>query len=326
MLSTIEKDRFKYKQAFDIVKNLSQDPQEAYNSLTHTILRDTNDPLQKSYIWMDDNFYTNDFVHKWILDVGCGLGPFVLRQEQKGNKVIGLDFYKTKVNALQKIKDYFPEKNFWVYEGSVYHIPFHNKWFDSCHSIMMIEHLTSPAEGLLEMCRSAKVVTGIIHMGNNEEESPYHQYFYTPEKVKEIFDYIFEEYKIEWIDNIICACFIGKPKQIINYTVDEEILSEFLNEKVKVVSIEADNVDINKVEQQAYMRRSIVDDYKRCLELGGNDSLYLFENPISPIKVIYKSWIDSYKIFGDGSHRINALKEFGGINKLRMIVTTLEKK
>lgn len=327
MLSTIEKDRFKYKQSFDIVNSYPQDPQEAYDTLTHVISKDTADPLQKSYLWMDDNFYNNDFVNKWILDAGCGLGPFVLRQEKRGNKVIGVDFYKAKVNYLQKIKDYFPEKNFHVYESSIYRLPFYGKWFDSCHSIMMIEHLTEPGGGLKEMCKSAKMVTGIIHMGLNKEESPYHQYFYTPEKVNDILAPVFETYKVEWIDDLICACFIGKPKKEFSATTifNNKYISNMINMNVVVDTVEAQDVCINKVENQPYLRREIVDDYLQCLDTAGEDVLYFFENPFTPIKVIYKPWEDSYQILGDGTHRINALKEFGYFKTIRMMVTTLQK-
>ncbi len=328
--SFYKKENLKYDQAFVITADAEKELQTKgiegwYHGFMQPFNPNTTNPLEKAFVWMDQNYYSN-LKGKWILDAGCGLGWWAMKMESRDNTVVGIDMYKCKIQFAQKFKEYFPMKKFSFYEGSIYRMPFHPKWFDICHSCSVIEHLTTPFSGVIVMGASAREVTGIIHMGPNPEESPLHTYFYDDRKVVEILDWCFDNYRVDYIyddkGNYIFALFIATPKKMV--PSPNEICSQIFGAPLSIVDIQAEYIPMENIDVLPPMMPELVDNYVACLEEGG---IELFENPILPI-ILVQSPLEldpnRYRLFGDGTHRINALKKYGKIEKIRAMVLTVQ--
>ena len=321
--SFYKRDILKYDQAFVIAADAEKQIQEKgmegwYNGFMQPFNPNTTNPLEQAFIWIDDNYYAN-LKDKWILDVGCGLGWWAMKMESRGNTVIGVDMYKCKIQIAQKFKEYFPKKKFSFYEGNIYCLPFSPKWFDVCHSCAVIEHLTTPFSGGNTMANAAREVTGIIHMGRNPEESPLHDYFYDERKVEEFLDWCFETHRVDFIydgDDFIFAMFVAQTRKIVPY--HDDLCSTIFGSPIDVVDVQAEYVPVENIDVTPPMMPELVDNYVACLEDGG---IELFENPILPISLVQNPAIPGrYRTYGDGTHRTNALKKYGKIEKIRAIV------
>lgn len=319
-----EKNLLKHRQALTIVAEAEKlSPEEFYNCAVH-LDRETEDILQRCYVQLQNKIY-DGMQDKWILDVGCGLGPFTLRMESYGHTVVGLDLYKAKINFCQRLKDAFPTKRFWFHEGTAYRMPFFDQWFDVAHTTMVIEHLQDPLTGLQEIGRVAKLVTGIIHMGKDKDESPLHQYFYKPQDVLTLLDACFADYEIYWLDGNVCAIFAGTPRVGLPLRLGQEyaekMITTLMHREIQIKSFGPERVPIAKIARQAHSRMDIVEDYLACLQ---KNDLSLFESPILPIRLVYIPWADTYQVFGDGVHRVAALHLQENIKTVRAMVTRLE--
>lgn len=82
-----------------------------------------------------------------ILDVGCGIGEFVLQDKKR---IIGLDHNKDSLKLCKK-------KNLNVVYGEVTKLPFKDNSFDGVHCAHVIEHLF-PKEAYLMLAETGRVL------------------------------------------------------------------------------------------------------------------------------------------------------------------------
>lgn len=122
-----------------------------------------------------------------IVELGCGMSPFLNKARKNFKRVVGLDFStRTIIEARNK----FPKVDY-IYGDST-KSPFKDKEFDVSVAGEMIEHLENPRELVDEMKRITKkrIIISSAHMEYNDPE---HLWIIEPED--------FPEAKAEWIES-----------------------------------------------------------------------------------------------------------------------------
>ncbi len=249
---------------------------------------ESNSPLEVCYGWLMKEYYL-DHANKeeYFLDVGCGTGKTVLRMERYGYIATGIEPSAPRLHFCHKLQRIYKNKNIRFYAGIGERLPFCGKWFDVVHSTMVLEMARAPITILAEMLRVGKVVTGIIHMGD-QEGSPHHSWHMTEERIVTDLDWLKNtsgviDYKVAYFNkgHARCAAFI--------------IFTKFNKEPRRV--------PVSKLTAASSMVKEWEDSYyEALLEYG----VSIVEDPVMPIVVIKKG--DSYHIAQDGVHRVNALK------------------
>jgi SAM-dependent methyltransferase len=80
-----------------------------------------------------------------VLDIGCGLGHFL----QVYRQAVGMDINRHCV-------EYCLARGFKCLQGSIYHIPFPNGFFDGIVVSHVLEHLDDPDTAVVEVSRALK--------------------------------------------------------------------------------------------------------------------------------------------------------------------------
>ena len=320
------------KEIVDIATKELQElgPEEYYKKIV-SINPNTTDELQRAKQWI----YKNVFNYKKIghvLDAGCGIGEDVYRFEKFGNKVLGIDKSKRKMDFLLNLMKIYPSKWAFFLEASVLSMPFFNKWFDVCYSSMVVEHLMSPIDGLKEMARVARNVCGIIHMGEKEEDNPYHAHFLQIDDVKYYLDDVLKPgYKLEILDKYVFAMFYGeaKCKGFEEPMEFGRMLSEDLgvsSTKWYVVNSYCKDVEVQNIvsvfSPNNESQEKIVEEYVSCIKMFGH---VIVEDASYPIRLI-KFPDGSYRVWKDGSHRVCALKQVPEVKSVRAFVIEIKEK
>jgi len=81
----------------------------------------------------------------FVLEGGCGLGPYAVYYKNQGYKIIGLDY---NFNPLLKIKEFKPAMP--LVNGDVAKLPFKNNAFGAYLSLGVIEHFTEGPSGAIK--------------------------------------------------------------------------------------------------------------------------------------------------------------------------------
>lgn len=102
-----------------------------------------------------------------ILELGCGLSPFLDRARDNFKHCVGIDFSE---ETLKKARKEFPNVSY--YHSSAISTPFPENYFDVCVAGELIEHLEEPNKLLTEMIRIAKrkVIISTAKMEYNDPE------------------------------------------------------------------------------------------------------------------------------------------------------------
>lgn len=82
-----------------------------------------------------------DWNDKKILDAGCGIGFFSRYFEERGAKVIGIDFSKNMINVA---RENAPNSDFIV--GSLISLPFDNEIFDFIYTSSVLIRIVEDKE------------------------------------------------------------------------------------------------------------------------------------------------------------------------------------
>jgi len=195
-----------------------------------------------------------------------------------------------------------------------------------------LEHMRSPQNGLQEMGRVAKKVCGIVHMGQKADDNIYHTRFLHIVSVKHLLDTSLKSgYVLETIDEYVFAVFYGesgvdKKSRPSNetYLCDiEKILdlepNRWVIDKQGMTMVSLDKIEETFVPGSAFSER-VVEDYVSCYRMFGLGGVV----ELSPIRLVHYSNLDVYRVCGDGSHRICALKRLGTIKEIEAFVIVLK--
>lgn len=91
-----------------------------------------------------------DFKDKKILDVGCGLGTFMIQFKKYSNEVYGIEYDQDKVDKA------FPEVKSNIVQGEAEHLPYPESSFDIVFSHEVLEHVNNDREAVEEAFRVLK--------------------------------------------------------------------------------------------------------------------------------------------------------------------------
>ena len=310
MINIGKKDEVREQQAIEISKDTlnklnSLGKDKFYEEWSKEINLDTQDPLEKCYVWLMKKYYLDhSYKDEYLLDVGCGVAPFLFKMEKKGYISIGLEQSIPKLNVCYALRNIFKDKKIYFYPGVGERLPFCEKWFDVVNSTMVLEHTRGPMALIGNMLRVSKLVTGIIHQ-DDQIGSPYHSWHMIDKKVLDLFNQIKNsgliiKYDIEYFneEHSRCCAFILYPNPDI---------SNVNCEYIDVQKIEGP-ISLEKEWEQSY--------YEAILEYGKK----IVEDPVLPI--IVKPTKDGYILAGDGIHRVNALKRTS-IEKIRVAINKI---
>jgi ubiquinone/menaquinone biosynthesis C-methylase UbiE len=102
-----------------------------------------------------------------IIELGCGMSPFLDKARKNFDKVYGLDFsLKTVEEAIKK----YPEVNYFI--GNATKTGFKDKEFDVSVAGELIEHLENPEQLIKELMRITKrrIIISTARMEYNDPE------------------------------------------------------------------------------------------------------------------------------------------------------------
>lgn len=136
--------------------------------------------------------FVNQNVGESILDVGCGLGPYVERLTKVGRTCIGVDLDPEAVARARELgRD--------VHRMSAYSLAFRDASFDSVIMIETLEHLADYEQALAEAARVARrtiVVTvpdiAVLPLMSKRQVVPWHLLeathlnFFTPQTLQKV--------------------------------------------------------------------------------------------------------------------------------------------
>jgi len=131
-----------------------------------------------------------------VLEAGCGLGPWVMKLDMLGYKMVGIDYQKECIDKIKAYNDLLE-----VYTADVRSIPFEENHFSAYLSWGVIEHF---AEGPEDVLREAHRV--LIPEGKLILTVPYRNIFL---KIKGPLDYI--------KNNVFIRKIFNKPPRVRYY-------------------------------------------------------------------------------------------------------------
>ena len=302
---------------------------DEYYRLRVAMNRDNQDPLARAKFWMIDNVF-KDRERGKVVDVGCGLGEDCHRLHSMRYDVTGIDRDKTKMDFCWKLEKHYKHDRIRFTLSHLLEFQALAKEFDIAYSCMVLEHFRSPANALTKMCQISKSVCGIIHMGKQAEDNPYHTRFLNLASVKHLLNaYLCDEYTLEILDEYVFAMFYGVPRQVIDCTNDGGL-------SIKLIEIgiqgqwrkkfqEIRDVEVGKIvstfQPTDEFQSAVVNDYVSCLEMFGRQGI---EENIWAISLVYIPDTDTYQVLDDGNHRVCALKRYGKIDVIKASVIELE--
>lgn len=88
---------------------------------------------------------------KQLLDVGCGMGQWLMAAVERGAIPSGVDISQVAIDACQRL---LPQAE--IHCGPAEALPFEDKRFDFITCLGALEHFLDPEKGLREMVRVAK--------------------------------------------------------------------------------------------------------------------------------------------------------------------------
>jgi ubiquinone/menaquinone biosynthesis C-methylase UbiE len=102
-----------------------------------------------------------------IIELGCGLSPFLDKARKNFKECFGLDF---SLETLKKATDKFPKVQYSL--SSAIDTPFEDKCFDVSVAGELIEHLENPEKLITEMIRITKkrIILSTAKMEYNDPE------------------------------------------------------------------------------------------------------------------------------------------------------------
>lgn len=119
------------------------------------IKREMNDEIKMSRVVRDIEKRLFSVDGKKILDVGCGIGGFVIAFRLKGAEAIGFDDDVSAIDVCKlRAKCYNFDNCFFV--GSATDVPFPDKFFDLVTATSVLEHVRNPEGVIKEMVRVSK--------------------------------------------------------------------------------------------------------------------------------------------------------------------------
>jgi len=291
--------------------------------------RNTQDPLARAKLWMIDNVFKNRKYGK-VIDVGCGMGEDCHRFHSLGYDVTGIDKDRTKMEFCWKLEKHYNHDMMRFALSRLLEFQALDKEFDVAYSCMVLEHFRSPADAFMKMCQISKFVCGIVHMGKQTEDNPYHTRFLNIASVKHLLDaYLCDEYAFEVLDEHVFAMFYGVPRPIIDYISNDGLATKLIEIGVqgqwRKKFREIRDVEVKKIistfQPTNEFQETVVNDYISCLEMFGKRGI---EENTFAISFVHIPDTDTYRVLDDGNHRICALKRYGKIDVIRASVIELE--
>lgn len=165
MPNQIPDDTFYSNLRQELIHKLKQDPvlkvlNQADDSVLRTSLTMLNPTHQISKIKLIKEFVGYDLKNKSLLEVGCGLGDFVLQCRRNQIYAFGVEPHNNSYGDLKDIGDkltshFMLDKSFIKYEDAE-NLSFHTNSFDVVYSHYVLEHSCNPIKILTESWRVLK--------------------------------------------------------------------------------------------------------------------------------------------------------------------------